>query len=319
MNHNQTSISVVIPVYNEAESLPLLFASLEQSLGNLGTSSEIIFTDDGSQDDSFALLREYARSHPEVRVIKLKRNFGQTAALAAGIAESRGSVIVTLDADLENDLADIPKLLALIDEGFDIVSGNRVGRWQGEWRRRLLSWGANKVISALSGVTLRDTGCTLKAYRREVFDHLKLYGQMHRMIPAYASWMGYRVTELAVRFTPRRFGRSHYTTSRFLSVLIDLVTLKFMLSYLSRPAHFFGKVGFFFISLGVLAGAWAVYFKLANAKDFVETPLPILMTFLIIMGCLAILMGVFGEILTRLYFEGQKKEPYLIQEKITFS
>lgn len=308
-------ISVITPIYNEALSLPLFLEKVTAALSKLSASWELITVDDGSKDNSFEILVAFASKNPHVRVIRFKRNFGQTAALAAGIDSARGEIVVTIDSDLENDPDDISRLLSKLEEGFDVVSGWRKGRWQGAYiTRKLPSVIANNLISYLTGVPLHDYGCTLKVYRSDVVKDLKLYGEMHRFIPAYAAWQGGAVTELPVGHTPRAFGKSNYGMGRIFRVLLDLVVAVFMRRYMSRPMHFFGMYGFFAFTLGCFAGVAAIFLRVAGMRHFVDTPLPIASTFLILMGVQLILFGVLAEILMRTYFESQGKRPYTIRE-----
>jgi dolichol-phosphate mannosyltransferase len=310
-------LSVVVPVYNEATSLPNLFARLFKVLHALSRSFEVIAIDDGSTDCSFATLQGFAVQYPQLRVIRFGRNFGQTAALCAGIEHVRGDIIVSIDSDLENAPEDIPRLLAKMDEGFDVVSGWRQQRWRGAFfNRRLPSIVANRLISALTGLPLHDYGCTLKAYRAKIIRDMKLYGEMHRFMPAYAMWQGGRVAELPVMYTPRAQGKSNYGLTRIFRVLLDLVMVVFVQRYMSRPMHFFGAFGFTMLVLGTGAGAGAVVLRIFRIRHIVDTPLPILATLLILIGVQFILFGVMAEVLMRIYYESQHKRPYVIKETI---
>ncbi len=308
-------LSVVIPVYNEERNLPRLFTELRATLGAIG--HEVIFVNDGSRDASFAVLREACANEPRFRAIDFRRNFGQTAAITAGIQQAAGEVIVLMDSDLENDPADIPKLLARLDEGCDVVSGWRRDRWKGSFlTRKLPSMIANRLISSIGGVALHDYGCTLKAYRREVLTGVPLYGQMHRFIPVYCAWRGGRVAEMPVTFRPRSHGKSNYGLFRTHKVLLDLLVIKFLDRYMTRPMHFFGGAGVISFIVATLAAAVAVYYKLTRQKDFVETPLPVITAMFFIVGVLMILLGVLAEMLMRVYFEGQRKTPFSIRETV---
>lgn len=312
-----TRISLVIPVYNEAESLPDLFAALETSLA--GMDYEIICVDDGSQDDGMRILREQAARDSRLKVIEFRRNFGQTAAINAGIRHANGDVVVLMDSDLENDPADIPRLLAKLGEGFDVVSGWRQERWRNRYfTRRLPSQIANRLIGVVSGVRLHDYGCTLKAYRREVLRDVALYGQMHRFIPVYCHWQGGRVGELPVAYRPRRFGRSNYGLFRTYKVLLDLLLIRFLDRFMSNPIHFFGGAGFISFGFAGLAGALALYYKLTGQKDFIQTPLPVVAAMFFVVGCLMVLLGVLAEILMRTYYESRGAQPYAIRSTINF-
>lgn len=310
-------ISIVIPIYNEELSIPDLFLRLTATLTILPDSYEIIAVDDGSQDHSFVALTQIATHDARIRVIRFKRNFGQTAALAAGIEHARGEIIVTLDADLENDPTDIPRLIEKLDDEYSVVSGWRRDRWQGSFlTRKLPSLLANKLISLLTGVTLHDYGCTLKAYRADVVKDIRLYGEMHRFIPAYAHWQGGKVIEIPVRYTPRVYGKSNYGIGRTSHVLLDLVVITFLHRFMNRPMHFFGTAGLASLVLGSFSGCVAIMLKILHLRDFVATPLPVLATLLIIVGIQLIMFGIIGEMLMRIYYESEDRRPYLIREII---
>ena len=303
-------LSIVVPFFNEARSVAPLHARICEALRPLG-SFELIFVDDGSVDTTF---QEIQKQRP-VTALRLARNFGQTAALAAGIARATGDTIVTLDGDLENNPLDIPKLVSKLEEGFDVVSGWRKNRWQGQWfTRRLPSFIANFFISAATGAKLHDHGCTLKAYRREALVHLKLYGEMHRMIAAYARLFSRaRLAEVPVAYTPRQFGKSNYGVLRSFKVVLDLVAIRFFYKYANRPMHFFGAVGFFSFFFGLLAFVGMLYFKYALGITFIETPLPILTGICIIIGVQFILMGLLAELILRSSAEAQT---FLVAEEV---
>ncbi len=307
--------SIVIPVYNEAGNLKPLYERLMPVVKGMG-EYEIIFVDDGSRDESFAELRELAKMDTSVRVLRFSRNFGQTAAMAAGFELAQGGIIIPMDADRQNDPADIPRLVAKLDEGYDVVSGWRKNRQDNSLTRTLPSKMANALIARVTGVRISDYGCSLKAYRRNALDGVMLYGEMHRFIPAYAAWNGGRVTEIEVTHHPRVHGVSKYNLSRTVKVLLDLLVVKFLTTYLARPMHFFGLVGFASIILGAACGLWAVVLKIAWGVSFILTPLPLLTIFLILIGVQFILMGLIAEVLTRIYYEGQGKRTYRIAEKI---
>jgi glycosyltransferase involved in cell wall biosynthesis len=245
-------------------------------------------------------------------VIRFRRNFGQTAALSAGIDHARGDIIVPMDGDLQNDPKDIPRLLAKLDEGYDVVSGWRVRR-QDSLRRRLPSQLANRLISWLSGVRLHDYGCSLKAYRRDVLEDVRLYGEMHRFVPIYASWQGARVAELPVDHHPRTRGKSNYGIERTIKVVLDLIVVKFLSSYATKPIYVFGGFGVASFALSFLAFALMVYFKVTGQKDFVQTPLPIVVAIFMLVGCLAVLLGLVAELSIRTYYESQGKRTYAIR------
>jgi dolichol-phosphate mannosyltransferase len=317
-------LSVVVPLYNEAESLPELYERLVDALAQLGRSWELILIDDGSSDGTGRLIEDLAASDQRVVAIAFARNFGQTAAIAAGIDHARGRVIVPLDGDGQNDPQDIEVLLDKLDEGYDVVSGWRRPR-RDPWVKTLPSRVANAIISWASGVHLHDYGCTLKAYRREMLQGIDLYGEMHRFVPIYASWRGARLTEVAVRHHPRRHGRSKYGLERVVKVVLDLIVVKFLSSYLTKPIYVFGGFGLANMALAALALVAAIVFKLIPPdnpwgphwhKDFVETPLPMAAVGLLVLGIQMILIGLLAEILMRTYYESQGKRAYLISSII---
>lgn len=281
----------------------------------------MIFINDGSRDTTAEVLQTLAAQNRKVKVIHFIKNYGQTAAIAAGIEHATGDVIVLIDADLENHPEDIPALLAKLEEGYDVVSGWRQDRWsERALTRRLPSQLANSLISAIANLKLNDYGCTLKVYRADILKDLRLYGDMHRFIPAYAAWRGASVAELPVAYTPRKYGKSNYGLGRTFSVLLDLVVLKFLTKYFYKPMQFFGAAGLISIFIGLVAGGFAVYFKLSTVyhKDLIQTPLPVLMALFIIVGVIFILMGLLAEILVRTYHESQNKPTHVIKEKVNF-
>ena len=308
-------LSLVIPIYNEEENLPLLMEAIRAALSPLKRSWEVIFVDDGSRDKSMEVLRVFARQEPEsVRVISFRRNFGQTAAIAAGIDHAQGDIIILLDADMQNDPADIPLLLAKLEEGYDLVSGWRKDRKDNRLTRTLPSNIANGLISWVTGVYLHDYGCTLKAYRRDALEGFHLYGEMHRFIPVFAHSVGARITELPVRHHPRKFGVAKYGLERTVKVVLDLVTVKFLLSYSNKPIHLFGGSGVLLMLLGGLD-----LFYLFIRRTFFSIPAstsPLLMigVMFVIMGFQSILMGLIAELLARTYHESQQKPTYTIRE-----
>jgi glycosyltransferase involved in cell wall biosynthesis len=308
-------ISVVIPVYNEADALPELYRALAATLDRLSQSAEIIFADDGSRDGSAAALDGFAEGDPRVRVLHLSRNYGQTAALMAAIQNSTGDVIIPMDGDGQNDPADIPRLIAKLAEGYDVVSGWRTARHDA-LTRRLPSVIANRLISALLHVPLHDYGCTLKAYRREVVEDVRLYGEMHRFIPIYAAWEGARVTELAVTHHPRRFGYSKYGIGRVARVLLDLLIVYFIDRAFDRPIQFFGKLGLGFLVLSVAILGWAVVLKYASNVTLIQTPLPLLAATIGLSGVLFLLLGIIAEVQARIYFEARGRPPYKIRRVV---
>lgn len=311
-------VSVLIPVYNEADNIPLLCERLIPALEKLEKTFEVIIVNDGSVDGSEARLRTAAEADPRIRVINFFRNVGQTGAMMAGIDHARGDIIVSMDGDLQNDPDDIAVLLTKMDEGYDVVSGWRRDRQDDFVSRTLPSRIANKLISTLSGVHLQDYGCTLKAYRRQVLQGFRLYGEMHRFVPIYAKWQGARLCEVPVRHHPRRFGQSKYGLERTLKVLLDLMVVKFLTQYETKPIYIFGTVGLSFIGLAGLAAVYAVYLKLFKDISFILTPLPLLVSIGFITGVMCILMGLLAEILVRIYFESQGKSHYSIKSMLNF-
>jgi glycosyltransferase involved in cell wall biosynthesis len=313
-------LSILVPLYNEQANVPLLYTRLGEAVSTLGRSWEVIFIDDGSTDGTRGLIEALADLDEHVRVISFARNFGQTAALLAGIDHARGKVIVPMDGDLQNDPADIGRLLEVLDNGYDVVSGWRRHR-RDSLMRVLPSRIANWLISRVSGVRLHDYGCSLKAYRREVLEGIDLYGEMHRFVPIYATWRGARVTEIPVTHHPRTRGRSNYGMERAVKVILDLIVVKFLTSYLTRPIYVFGGFGLMNIALAVCALAAAVTFKLIPHdnpwspmwhKDLVETPLPVVSVGLFLLGIQMILIGLLAEMLMRTYYESQGKRAYVI-------
>ncbi|MCG8347518.1 MAG: glycosyltransferase family 2 protein [Chloroflexales bacterium] len=310
------TLSIVVPIYNEAENIPQLYTRLTAALTTLGHSYEIIAIDDGSHDRSFNLLRELALGDPILRVVRFRRNFGQTAAFAAGFVRAQGQVVITLDADLQNDPVDIPLLLAKLDEGYDVVSGWRERRHDPFWNRRLPSLLANRLISFVTSVHLHDYGCSLKAYRSAVVKDIQLYGELHRFIPAIASWQGVAVGEIPVSHAPRRFGKSKYGIGRTLRVVLDLVTVRFLLSYATRPMQIFGSIGLLSSFLGASLGFYLAYVRLILQQSVGDRPLLLLAVLLIVLGVQFLGMGLLGELITRVYYEGRNKPIYVVREEI---
>jgi glycosyltransferase involved in cell wall biosynthesis len=305
-------ISVTVPIYNEVDSILPLYGTVSAVLKDLGRPWELLLVNDGSTDGSAAVLDKVAESDPNVRVIHLRRNFGQTAAMMAGIDFARGDIIIPMDGDLQNDPADIPRLLAKLDEGYDVVSGWRKDRQDATLTRNLPSWFANRFISMISGVHLHDYGCSLKAYHKSVIKEVKLYGEMHRFIPIYASWHGARVTELPVKHHPRRYGSSKYGLERTMKVILDLIVVKFLATFAQKPMYVFGGIGMLSFLVSGASGVWALYLKFVQDVSFVQTPLPLLFVMTAITGAMCILMGLLAELLTRTYHESQDKPIYSV-------
>ncbi len=310
-------ISLVIPVFNEAENLVPLFDAIRKAMLPLKKPWELIFVDDGSTDGSLEIMRALVKSDPRhVRVVSFRRNFGQTAAIAAGIDHSEGEIVILLDADLQNDPADIPLLLAKIDAGYDVVSGWRKNRKDNVILRTLPSMLANGLISWVTGVHLHDYGCTLKAYRRDALEGFRLYGEMHRFIPVFAHSIGARITEVVVHHNPRRFGKAKYGLERTLKVLLDLFTVKFLLSYSNKPIYLFGGAGIGSISIGTLTLLYLFIRRSFQNIAVLGSPLFQLAVMFVILGFQSILMGLIAELLVRTYHESQQKPTYTVREII---
>jgi|TARA_Y100000031_G_scaffold157149_1_gene216783 glycosyltransferase involved in cell wall biosynthesis len=311
-------LSVIIPVYNEQESIRELYQELNGVLKGLSFGYEVIVINDGSRDNGYQIMKEIAQADNDFKVINFRKNLGQTAAMSAGIDMSQGEVIIPMDADLQNDPTDIPRLLDKVEEGFDVVSGWRKDRHDKLFTRKIPSWTANYLISFITKVKLHDYGCTIKAYKREVIKDVRFYGEMHRFIPAYTAWYGARVAEIVVNHRSRKYGKTKYTIAKTLRVILDLLTVKFLTDYSTKPMHFFGKIGYWSFLLGSLSGIIALFLKFFRGVSLVTTPLPLLTALLVIISIQFVLMGLLAEILTRTYHESQKKPIYLIKEKINF-
>lgn len=310
-------ITVSIPIYNECENILRIIDELMPVLEGLGRSFEILFVDDGSEDGSFEILKELAQRDTRIRVIRFRRNFGQTAALDAGFKEARGEIIITMDGDLQNDPADIPRLLQKMEEGnFDIVSGWRKDRKDKFITRRIPSIIANRLISKITSVLLHDYGCTLKAYKRELTRYFNLYGEMHRFIPAIGRFIGASIAELPVNHRARKFGKSKYNLSRVVRVILDLLTVKFFSGYLTQPLKIIGRIGllFFLVAFGALG--WVVFDKVVNNQDMTNSPFFFLSILGFFSGLQLMVFGLIAEILVRTYYESQNKPTYNIKERI---
>ena len=312
-------LSVIIPVYNEAENLRPLREQTVAALEALGRPFEVIFINDGSTDESGNILASFATEDKRLKAINFRRNFGQTAAIMAGIDYASGTILIPMDADLQNDPKDIGRLLAKLDEGYDVVSGWRQNRKDPAISRKLLSFFANKLISRISGVRLNDYGCTLKAYRRDVLKDVKLYGEMHRFIPIYSSWYGGRICEIPVTHHARTHGTSKYGANRIIKVVLDLIVVTFLGKYDTKPIYVFGTFGVLLFLASMLAGVWALILKFFFETSFVQTPLPLLTVMCFIMSMMSILMGLLAELLTRIYYESQDKSVYLVKNTHNFS
>ena len=309
-------VSIIIPAYNEATSLKVLLDELGYFLKEFQYNYEIIFVDDGSTDNTFNVLKDASLNDPHIKAIRLRRNFGQSAALLAGIDYSTGDVIVPLDADLQNDPNDIPRLLNLITEGYDLVSGWRKNRQDRTLDRKIPSMIANKLISWVSGVSLHDYGCSLKAYRREILGGFRLYGELHRFLPICASWNGAKVTEIEVNHKPRIFGKSKYGLSRTYKVILDLIVLKFLSDFSTKPIYFFGGFASVCFMFSILLTAWSFYLKLFKHIDLDATPLLIFSAVFVIVSVQLLLMGILADLLMRTYFESQDKKTYQVRDAV---
>ncbi|MBN1609676.1 MAG: glycosyltransferase family 2 protein [Polyangiaceae bacterium] len=313
----ELDVSIVVPVHNEEQSLSPLLEQLHAALRPTGRSYELIFVDDGSTDASHRVLSEAAQTDGALVIIRFRRNFGQTAALQAGIDASRGGKVVLIDADLQNDPSDIPTMLDKLENGYDLVAGWRARRQDPWLNRRLPSMIANRIISVATGVRLHDYGCTLKAISGDVARKLRLYGEMHRFIPALASWIGVRILEMPVQHHPRRFGTSKYGISRTLRVVLDLITVRFMQTYLVRPMQVFGLAGLLFSLLGVVLCAWLAFEKLVHGIGLANRPLLLLGILLVVVGVQLLSLGLVADVVSRTYHESQNKRPYHVRDQVT--
>ena len=308
-------ISIVVPLYNEADSVAPLCRELFEFAAEEPRVAEIIFVDDGSTDGTFERLVTACRDDNRAIVVRLRRNFGQTAALSAGFDVATGDVVCPLDGDMQNDPRDIPRLVEQIEAGYDVVSGWRKERKDAWLTRRVPSWAANRLISKITGVRLHDYGCSLKAYRREVLAGIKLYGEMHRFIPSLASWMGVSVAELPVNHRPRTAGRSKYGLSRVFRVMLDLINVKFLISYSTRPIQVFGKIGLFSFLAGAVCAAATIYMKLFSGYNITGNPFFMFTVLCVLVGFQFICIGLLGEINIRTYYELQGKPTYVVREE----
>lgn len=313
-NVDEIDVSIVIPLLNEEENVRLLYQQLKPVIDAEDKRYEVILVDDGSTDGTYEVLRELQSQDSRLRIICLRRNFGQSAGFSAGFDYAQGKVIITMDGDLQNDPADIPSLLAKIEEGFDVVSGWRVKRQDVFLTRRLPSKAANALISRVTGVKLHDYGCSLKAYRSEVVKNVRLYGELHRFIPALASWMGIRVAEIPVNHKARQHGRSKYGINRTIKVFLDLITVKFLLNYATRPLQIFGLLGFLCLALGILLAGYLTIQRLYFHVGLSDRPILLLAILLIMLGVQLITMGLLGELVVRTYHESQNKPIYMVRD-----
>jgi len=313
---NKIDLSIVIPVYNEKQSIDSLYKDLESVLPELGKSYEVILIDDGSMDGTYDELLKAHQKNKAYKIIKFRKNFGQTAAMKAGFDYSKGEVVITLDADLQNDPADIPEMLDKLNDGYDIVSGWRKHRKDNTLIRNFPSAVANRIISTLTGVYLHDYGCTLKAYRKEVIKNLELYGEMHRYIPALASWMGVKIAEIPVRHHSRKFGKAKYGISKTIRVILDIMVVKFLLSYSQKPIQVFGLIGLIAGAIGFIVTAYLTIMRIFFNQGLASRPLFTLSIFMILIGIQLITMGLLAELIMRTYHESQNKSIYVVKEII---
>lgn len=309
-------LTIIIPVYNEESNIRELLVNLQTVMDREQYKYEIIFVNDGSNDHSAEILAEVALLNSQVKVINFRRNYGQTSAMMAGLDYANGDIIVPIDADLQNDPEDIPRLLEKLNEGYDLVSGWRKNRKDAALTRNFPSWIANKIISKISGVRLSDYGCTLKAYRRSIIEDIKLYGEMHRFLPIYASWAGAKTTEIPVNHNPRIHGESKYGLERVFKVPLDLMVVKFLSVYSTKPIYIFGGFGLMSLFLGFISFIVMVYYKFWGGKSFIETPLPLLAALFVLVGFLSLLMGLLAELSIRIYHESQNKSTYIVKNTI---
>lgn len=307
-------VSIVLPIYNEEENIPVLYNELKTVFEREKISHEIIAVDDGSRDKSYAELKKIAEQDKHVKVLRFRFNAGQTAAMAAGIKHATGDVVIPMDADLQNDPADIPTFLKKVEEGYDVVFGWRKDRKDKLITRKIPSLTANWIIRSITGAHAHDFGCTMKAFRREVIQGVNLYGEMHRFIPMYTNVTRDKTAEVEVHHRPRTHGETKYGLGRTHRVILDLVVVRFLQKYMNRPMHFFGGIGFISFFLGLAAGGAAVVLKIMELRSFVATPLPIFSALFIIVGVQLLAMGVIAEMLMRVYYESQNKTPYEISE-----
>ncbi len=313
---SNTHISIVIPAYNEEDNIPILYEKLKGVLERLGREYEIIFVDDGSVDRTWERLKEIAEKDQRVKLIRFRKNYGQTAAMYAGFQHATGEVIITLDADLQNDPEDIPMLLQKLEEGYDIVSGWRRDRKDPFLSRRLPSMIANWIISKVTGVELHDYGCTLKAYRADIIKRLELYGDMHRFLPALTKRLGAKITEIPVRHHPRLYGKSKYGIGRTIRVILDIFLVKFLNEYINKPMYVFGTFGFILLSLGLIALFYLAFIKLFLDQDIGRRPLLILSVLFILAGIQLISTGIIAELLVRIYYRTKEDKPFVVEEKV---
>ncbi len=319
MNNTVTSLSIVVPFFNEEENVEEVYKSIKQTADTLGLPYEVIFIDDGSLDKTYQIIMDIASKDSKLKVVKFKFNSGQTSAMQAGFDYAQNDLIIPMDGDMQNDPADIPLLITKIEEGYDVVSGWRKKRMDKAISRRLPSIIANKVISYIGKVPLHDYGCSLKAYRKDILENVNLYGEMHRFIPIYASWYGAKVTEVPVRHHPRTKGTSKYGLSRTFKVILDLVTIKFLGRYSTKPIYFFGSLGFIGFFLSFLGTIYVVYNQIFKGKDIIDSPVFLFSIMSFLLAAQFVLMGLLAEIQIRIYHEAQHKRPYIVETTLNIN
>ena len=307
-------ISITIPIYNEKDAITPLFIKIREVMDRLGRPYEVIFVNDGSNDGSTVVLDEIAAANPQAKIIHFRRNFGQTAAMMAGFDYASGDVIIPMDGDYQNDPEDIPRMLDKLDEGYDVCSGWRRDRQDNALQRNIPSMMANKLISAISGVCLHDFGCSLKAYRRDVIEGVRLYGEMHRFLPIYTKWHGARITELPVNHFARTTGHSKYGLERVLKVILDLMVVKFLDRHAQKPMYVFGACGLISLAASFIFATWALVLLFWAHKPLITTPLPLIVVFTFLMGVMSFLLGLLAEMIMRTFYESQGKSIYLVRE-----
>ena len=312
-------ISILLPIYNEEKNIPLLFEHLFKVLDQLSCEFEVVAVNDGSRDGSLLRLREIANRRHELKIVDFRHNYGQTAAIMAAFDYASGEIFISMDADLQNSPDDIPRLIERMNDGYDVVSGWRRDRQDAAIRRNFVSRVANRLISSVSGVHLHDYGCTLKAYRSDVVKGVRLYGEMHRFVPIYASWMGAKITEIPVEHHPRKFGTSNYGLERTAKVVLDLIVVMFLHRYFMKPIYIFGGFGLLSFAFSGISFALMLYLKFAQGVSLILTPLPLLTALTFLVGFISILLGLLAEMLVRIYFESQGRAAYLVREQFNFT
>lgn len=319
MENTKLDISVIIPVRNEEESVKELFSRIKKTLDDLQKTYEVIYIDDGSFDKTFEVLKNLSAENQQLKVIQFKKNFGKSAALAAGFELAKGDFVITMDGDLQYDPAEIPNFLNKINEGYDLVVGWQTEKYRKMIRKKIASRIFNKLTIWLTGVKIHDSNCCFKIFRNEVVKSIELHGELHRYIPALAHWQGYKIAEIKVEYYPRKYGKSKYGFNRIFKGFLDLITVKFLMAYLGKPIHFFGQIGIFMLFLGGLSGIATFIFKFLLGIPLQRTQLPLLTVLFIVVGIQFILMGLLAEILIRIYYEQKGKTPYAVKNKINFN